>query len=98
MERINMERINEIKKDLKDEVIDVLIITYFDVPVDIDNDTINLIDKLTTKILSDSKKVEKLTQLKKTNELEYYIVLHDLANTIAKRIILYNIVKILSKL
>ena len=93
-----MERINEIKKDLKDEVIDVLIITYFDVPVDIDNDTINLIDKLTTKILSDSKKVEKLTQLKKTNELEYYIVLHDLANTICKKIILYNIVKILSKL
>ena len=88
------EEINEIKKYLEDEIYDVLIFDY-DIQLEID---VNMIHNEITKILSNQKLVLELTQLKKTNELEYYIVLHDLANTIAKRIILYNIVKILSKL
>ena len=83
----------EIKKDLEGEVYDTLILDY-DVQIEIDP---NFIHKEVTKILN-KKLVEKLIKLKNHNELEYYIVLHDLANTICKKIILYNIVKILSKL
>ena len=83
----------EIKKDLEDEIYDTLL--DYDVQIEIDP---NFIHKEVTKILSNKKLVEKLIQLKNHNELQYYIVLYDLANTICKKIILYNIIKILIKL
>jgi len=87
-----------LKKDLEDEVYDTLILDYHDVPLEIDDYAINIIHNEITKILSNNKLIEKLIQLKNSNELEYYITLSDLANSICKKIILYNIVKILSKL
>jgi len=82
----------EIKKDLEDEIYDTLL--DYDVQIEIDP---NFIHKEVTKILN-KKLVEKLIKLKNHNELEYYLAIYDLANTICKKIILYNIVKILSKL
>ena len=87
-----------LRKDLENEVYDVLILDYYDVPLEIDDYAINIIHNEITKILSNNKLIEKLIQLKNSNELEYYITLSDLANSICKKIILYNIVKILSKL
>ena len=87
-----------LRKDLENEVYDTLILDYHDVQVEVDDYAINIIHNEITKILSNNKLIEKLIQLKNSNELEYYITLSDLANSICKKIILYNIVKILSKL
>jgi len=87
-----------LRKDIEEEVYDTLILDYHDVQVEVDDYAINIIHNEITKILSNNKLIEKLIQLKNSNELEYYLAISDLANSICKKIILYNIVKILSKL